>query len=113
VQSPASVAGVSRLNVISNGYPLDTAVRLRVKVVAGCSRSELAGWLGDVLKVRISAQPEKGKANAAVLALLAGRLGISMSSLNIASGKTSQHKVLEIYGLSISEVRRKLSADGA
>ncbi len=50
-------------------------ITLKVKVVPGASRTQLSGWLGDMLKVRVSAPPEKGKANAAVEALLARDVG--------------------------------------
>lgn len=87
---------------------LDSLARLKVKVVPGSSQSEVSGWLGDVLKVRVAAQPEKGKANSAVLAVLADRLGLSKKCLNIISGKTSEQKIIEIEGMSIAQVKRKL-----
>lgn len=48
--------------------------RLTVKVVPGSSRDQIVGWLGDALKVKVTAPPEKGRANAAVVAILADRL---------------------------------------
>ena len=42
-------------------------MELEVKVVPGASRSEVTGWLGDSLKIRVAAPPERGKANAAVV----------------------------------------------
>jgi uncharacterized protein (TIGR00251 family) len=92
---------------------LVSSARLKVKVVPGSSRSEISGWLGDMLKVRVAAQPEKGKANSAVMALLAERLGLSKNKLKVISGKTSQQKVIEVRGLSISQVKRKLGAKDA
>jgi uncharacterized protein (TIGR00251 family) len=53
----------------------DEGLVLRLKVVPGASRSQLAGVLGDRLKLRIAAPPEAGKANVAVLALLGQWLG--------------------------------------
>jgi nitroreductase len=44
------------------------------------------GWLGDSLKVRVKAPPEKGRANEAVVALLAERLRIDASSIVVVSG---------------------------
>lgn len=77
-------------------------------MVPGASRTELSGWLGDILKVRVSAPPEKGKANAAVEALLARELGLPVKSVRIASGQASQQKLVEIEDLSAAELRRKL-----
>ena len=91
----------------------DVPARLKVKVVPGSSQSKLSGWLGDMLKVRVSAPPEKGKANVAVVDLLAKELGLPKGSLTVASGKTSQQKVIEIHGLSITEVLRRLGGSGA
>lgn len=86
--------------------------KLKLKVVPGASRTELSGWLGDMLKVRVSAPPEKGKANGAVEALLAKTLGLSKSAVSITVGKGAQQKVVEIQGLSLQEVTAKLAAQG-
>ncbi len=84
--------------------------RLQVKVVAGASRTEISGWLGDVLKIRIAKQPEKGRANREVESLLCNSLGIARRSVRIVSGKTAARKVLEIEGLSVDDVRQKLGS---
>lgn len=84
-------------------------VRLSVKVVAGSSRSGIAGWLGDTLRVRVAAPAERGKANAAVEGLLKEALGLSGGGAKIVSGRSSPRKVVEIEGLSESEIRRRLS----
>ncbi len=84
------------------------ATRLELKVVPGASRAGIAGWLGDMLKVRVSAPPERGKANAAVEELLAEALGVSSGSVRIVAGHGSARKVVEIAGLSQAEVRARL-----
>lgn len=84
-------------------------VLLPIKVVAGSSRSSIAGWLGNTLRVRVSAPAERGKANAAVEALLREALELPRGGVKIVSGSTSPRKLVEIVGLSESEVRRKLS----
>jgi uncharacterized protein (TIGR00251 family) len=70
--------------------------RLNLKVVPGASKNEIVGWMGDVLKVRVSAPPEKGRANAAVCELLAAALGVSVKRVQVVSGETSQRKVVEV-----------------
>ena len=84
------------------------SARLRLKVVPGASASSIAGWLGEELKVRVSAPPEKGKANKAVIGLLSRALDLPISAISIVSGETSAHKVVQIGGLSESQVRTRL-----
>lgn len=86
-------------------------VRLSVKVVPGSSRSIVAGWLGDALKVRVTAAPEHGKANAAVETTIAAALGILPGAVRVLSGYGSPRKIVEIDGLSEAEVHRRLAKD--
>jgi uncharacterized protein (TIGR00251 family) len=83
--------------------------RLELKVVPGASRAGVAGWLGSTLKVRVSAPPERGKANAAVEALLAEALGVRAEDVKIVAGHASPRKVVEISGLSEAQVRAMLA----
>lgn len=71
-------------------------LELRLKVVPGASRSQIAGLLGDRLKVRIAAPPEAGKANRAVLALLADWLGTG--DLTLVAGQTHAEKTVLVAG---------------
>lgn len=89
------------------------SVRLQVKAVPGSSRDCLAGWLGDTLKVRVTAPAERGKANAAIESLVTEALGLPKGSARIVAGRTSARKVLEIAGLSEAEVYRCLGQGAA
>lgn len=84
-------------------------VRLKVKAVPGASCDEIAGWLGDALKVRVTAPAEGGEANAAIEELLAGALGVPTRKVRIVAGGSSPRKVVEISGLSAEEARRRIS----
>ena len=86
-----------------------SAITLAIKVVPASSQNCIAGWLGDTLKVRVTAPPERGKANAAVEATIAEALGVSRTSVHVTAGHTSARKTIEIIGLSEHEVYRRLS----
>jgi uncharacterized protein (TIGR00251 family) len=85
--------------------------RLSLKVVPGSSRDEIVGWLGDSLKVKVKAPPEKGRANEAVVTLLAERLGIDASSISVVSGHGSSAKVVEIDGMDDGTIRAAFPHD--
>ena len=85
-------------------------MRLAVKVVPKSSRDELVGWIGDALKVRVTAPPERGRANVAVQALLARSLDLPTDCVRLVAGANSPRKVFEVEGLDEVEVRRRLEA---
>lgn len=89
------------MSAVSAGWlrPVPAGVELRVKVVPGASRDGIAGTLGDRLKVRVAAPPEAGKANRAVCALLAARLGVAERTVTVATGHSSPEKTLLVAGL--------------
>ena len=69
---------------------------------------DIQGWMGDTLKVRVRAAPERGRANAAVIAILARALDLPRPALRIVTGRTSSRKLVEIEGLTMAEARRRL-----
>ncbi len=81
---------------------------IRLKVVPGASRDAIAGWLGDRLKIRVSAAPEHGKANEAVRRLLAKTLHIDRRRIRLTAGATSPEKTVEIDGLSETDLAARL-----
>ena len=82
--------------------------RLPVKVVPGSSKNCIAGWLGEALRVRVMAPPERGKANTAVEKIIADALGVPNDAVNIVRGSTSPQKIVEIAGLAEPEIRSRL-----
>jgi len=84
-------------------------MRIHLKVVPGSSRDEISGWLGDSLKLRVRAPAEGGKANAAVIKVLARGLDVPPQALEIVSGAASARKVIEVDTLSEVEVRHRLA----
>lgn len=69
---------------------------LSVKVIPRSSRNEIAGAVGDNLKIKITSAPEKGKANKALIRFLSGSLNLVKSDISIIKGETSAHKLLKI-----------------
>jgi uncharacterized protein (TIGR00251 family) len=82
--------------------------RLRIRVSPGARTTELVGRQGEAWKVRVAAPPERGRANDAVLKLLADRLGVARGELTLVSGASGRDKVVELQGLSAEEVDRRL-----
>ena len=60
------------------------------------------------IRVRVTAAPERGKANDAVTKLLAKRLGVSKSSVSITRGNTGRVKTIQIEGMEASEAVQRL-----
>jgi uncharacterized protein len=73
-------------------------MNLQLKVIPKASRNRIVGWVGDRLKVQVTAAPERGKANDAVVQLLAETLGLPRARVRIVAGETSPIKTLEIDG---------------
>lgn len=70
-------------------------IRIKVKVIPKASMDRVIDS-GEVIKVKCKAIPEKGKANDAVIALLAKHYKVSKSHVSIIRGKTSLNKIVEI-----------------
>jgi uncharacterized protein (TIGR00251 family) len=87
---------------------MEASTSLRIRVSPGASRTELVGRHGDGWKVRVSAPPEGGRANDAVLRLLAERLELPRRSLEIVSGHGGRDKVVRMAGISRAESERRL-----
>jgi uncharacterized protein (TIGR00251 family) len=88
---------------------MGVSTRVRLRVSAGSRKTELAGRHGDGWKIRVSAPPEDGRANEAVLDVLAERVGLPRRALTIVSGQKSRDKVVEMTGIDADEAERKLS----
>lgn len=74
----------------------DKGCVIKLKVSPKASRNAIAGWYGDQLKVSVTAAPERGRANAGVIVLLAKQLGIAKSRCRVLRGHTGRDKVLHI-----------------
>ena len=84
-------------------------VLIWVKAVPGASRDEIAGVVGDRLKIRISAPPEAGKANKAICKLLASVIGVKLKRVSIDSGQTNPEKIVRISSAVLADVISELT----
>jgi uncharacterized protein len=83
-----------------NGPP----VRLTVRLTPRGGRDHVDGVADGVLRVRVAAPPVDGAANKALIALIAGELGVAKGAVTIASGETGRSKVLEVAGVDPARV---------
>ncbi|MBI3942105.1 MAG: YggU family protein [Chloroflexi bacterium] len=81
---------------------------LAVRVVPRASQNGIAGIQGEVLKVRLTAPPLDGKANAALIAYLADLLLIRPYQVNLVSGAAGRQKVIQLSGINLAEARARL-----
>lgn len=86
----------------------DDAV-LTLHIQPGAKRSEIVGLHGEALKIRLAAPPVDGKANEALLAFIAERLGVPKSRLDLVSGPASRAKRVRATGIGVEVVRERLA----
>jgi uncharacterized protein (TIGR00251 family) len=87
-------------------------VRLKLRVTPKSRADEIVGMREDgTLHVRVSAAPESGKANRAVLRLLREKLGLPGGTVRLKAGASSRDKWVELDGIDAAELTRRLEAD--
>jgi uncharacterized protein (TIGR00251 family) len=88
------------------------AVRVSVRLTPRAARNEIVGFEGETLRVRVTAPPLEGRANEALVRLLAERLGTSRGAVEVVSGHTARQKVVAVAGLTLAEVRSLIRSGG-
>lgn len=83
-------------------------VQFAVKVVPGAARDRVVGLLGNALKVQVTAPPADGRANERLCEVLAEALSVPHRVVQLRTGHGSPHKVVQVAGLSASEVLERL-----
>lgn len=84
--------------------------RLAVVLTPRSSVNAVTGWQGEELKIKVSAPPVDGAANAELIKYLAAWLKLNRSSISIASGHSGRRKILKIEGLSGQQLREIIEA---
>ena len=83
-------------------------ISLKVYLQPRSSKNEIAGPYRDGIKVRVTAAPVEGKANEALLRLLASEFGVPPSSIEIVRGHRSREKIIRIAASVDQELMRRL-----
>lgn len=93
-------------------YDIDPpgGVVLTVYVQPGAARAGVVGRYGDALKLKVAAPPERGKANAAVVKLLAAELGVRPADVEIVSGHGGRRKRVHVDGVAADHVDAWMSS---
>jgi uncharacterized protein len=85
-------------------------VRISVRAQPGAARDRVVGKVGDDWKLAVKAPPADGKANRALIELLAALCGAPASHVALRSGGAGRRKVFEVEGLDNAEIERRLAA---
>jgi uncharacterized protein (TIGR00251 family) len=91
----------------------ETSARLTLRVSPGAARSIVVGRHGSGWKVRVAAPPEEGKANDALVRLLADTLALPRRDVRIISGQASRDKTVALVGIGPEEIERRLAEASA
>jgi hypothetical protein len=86
------------------------STRVRLRVAPGATRPGVVGRHGEAWKVRVSAPPEGGRANEAVMRLLADALRVPREAVTLVSGHGGRDKIVELAGLRPSQAERRLTS---
>jgi uncharacterized protein YggU (UPF0235/DUF167 family) len=92
---------------------VEASTRLRIRVSPGARSSGVVGRYGDAWKLRVEAAPEGGRANDAVLRLLADTLALRPRDVTLVSGHAAREKVVAVEGIDAEETSRRLTAAGS
>ena len=87
---------------------MPASCRIAVKAIPNAPRSEVIGWLGEALKIKVHAPPVEGRANEVLCEFLADSLGLPRRAVTVLRGDTSRQKVIRIAGLTLAETKAKL-----
>jgi uncharacterized protein len=83
---------------------------VRVRVAPGANRAGVVGRHGEAWKLRVTAAPEGGRANDAVIRLLAETLEVPRASVSLVSGHGARDKIVELTGLEPGQIERRLTS---
>jgi uncharacterized protein len=88
----------------------EASTRLRLRVSPGAGRAAIVGRHGDAWKVRVTAAPENGRANEAVLRLIADTVSLPRHAVTLVSGHGGRDKIVELTGVGPALIERRLAS---
>ena len=86
------------------------STRVKLRVSPGAGRAAVVGRHGDAWKVRVTEAPERGRANEAVVRLIAEALAVPRSAVTLVSGHGGREKIVELAGLGPGLIERRLAS---
>jgi uncharacterized protein (TIGR00251 family) len=86
------------------------STRVRLRVSPGANSAHVVGRHGEAWKVRVAAPPEGGRANEAVVRLLAETLSLPRDAVTLVSGHGARDKIVQLAGLDPTQIERRLSS---
>lgn len=86
-------------------------MNLQIRVVPRANRNSIEVGSDGQIKIRVTAAPERGKANDAVIAMLSKRIGVPKRNIEIVRGHTARDKTVRVEGATKKEVLEKISRD--
>ena len=89
---------------------MEGPTKLTLRVSPRATRSGVVGKHGTAWKIRVAAPPEGGKANDAVLRLLADTLQVPRRDVEIVSGQGAREKIVALAGIDREEIERRLAS---
>ena len=87
---------------------LPASCTLAIKAIPNAPRTEIVGWLGNALKIKVHAPPLEGRANEVLCKFLADHLDLPRRAVNVLRGDTSRQKTVQITGLPLAAVLSRL-----
>ena len=88
---------------------IDGGVVFTAKVVPGSSKTAVCGLLGEMVKIKVAAPAEKGKANQGLIEFLAKKLGVKKGAISIIAGQANPIKQMQVLGVSSDSLIQKLN----
>jgi uncharacterized protein len=86
------------------------STRVRLRVSPGANSAHVVGRHGETWKVRVAAPAEGGRANEAVVRLLAQTLSLSRDAVTLVSGHGARDKIVQLTGLDSTQIEQRLSS---